>query len=106
MEVAQATVSFSRVKDGLSSADAYWVEPSQIKRGAPTGQFLPRGSFVIEGRRNYIKGIEIKASTRTFMVTFALCSCLWTYQCYKETIGTLFAIIAWGDGSEQRSKKN
>ncbi|HET7148083.1 MAG TPA: ribosome rescue protein RqcH [Candidatus Nitrosopolaris sp.] len=61
MEVAQATVSFSRAwKDGLFSADAFWVEPSQIKRGAPTGQFLPRGSFVIEGKRNYIKGIEIK----------------------------------------------
>ncbi len=60
IEVAQATVSFSRAwKDGLFSADAYWVEPSQIKKGAPTGQFLPRGSFVIEGRRNYIKGIEI-----------------------------------------------
>ncbi|MGA8081185.1 MAG: ribosome rescue protein RqcH [Candidatus Nitrosopolaris sp.] len=61
LEVAQATVSFSRAwKDGLSSADAYWVEPSQIKKGAPTGQFLPRGSFVIEGRRNFIKGIEIR----------------------------------------------
>ncbi|MFZ0514188.1 MAG: ribosome rescue protein RqcH [Candidatus Nitrosopolaris sp.] len=61
LEVAQATVSFSRAwKDGLFSADAYWVEPSQIKKGAPTGQFLPRGSFVIEGRRNYIKGIEIR----------------------------------------------
>lgn len=60
-EVAQATVSFSRGwKDELSSADAYWVEPSQVKRGAPTGQFLPRGSFVIQGRRNYIKGMEIK----------------------------------------------
>ncbi len=61
MEVAQATVSFSRAwKDGLSSADAYWVDPSQIKKGAPTGQFVPRGSFVIEGKRSYIKGIEIK----------------------------------------------
>jgi predicted ribosome quality control (RQC) complex YloA/Tae2 family protein len=61
VEVAQATVSFSRAwKDGLSSADAYWVEPSQIKKGAPTGQFLPKGSFVVEGKRNYIKGIEIK----------------------------------------------
>ena len=58
---AQATVSFSRAwKDGLSSADAYWVMPSQIKKGAPTGQFLPKGSFVIEGKRNYIKGLEIK----------------------------------------------
>ena len=63
VEVAQATVSFSRAwKDGLSSADAYWVEPGQIKRGAPTGQFLPRGSFVVEGKRNYIKGIEIGLS--------------------------------------------
>src|SRR5438445_704776 len=61
MEVAQATVSFSRAwKDGLFSADAYWVYPSQIKKGAPTGQFVPRGSFVIEGKRSYIKGIEIK----------------------------------------------
>ncbi len=59
-EVAQATVSFSRAwKDGLSSADAYWVEPDQIKKGAPAGQFLPKGSFVVEGKRNYIKGVEI-----------------------------------------------
>ena len=60
-EVAQATVSFSRAwKDGLSSADAYWVLPDQIKKGAPTGQYLPKGSFVIEGKRNYIKGSEIR----------------------------------------------
>ncbi|AIC16546.1 ribosome rescue protein RqcH [Nitrososphaera viennensis] len=60
-QVAQATVSFSRAwKDGLSSADAYWVFPEQIKKGAPTGQFLPRGSFVIEGKRSYVKGVEVR----------------------------------------------
>ena len=60
-QVAQATVAFSRAwKDGLSSADAYWVLPEQVKKGAPTGQFLPKGSFVIEGKRNYLKGIEIR----------------------------------------------
>jgi predicted ribosome quality control (RQC) complex YloA/Tae2 family protein len=61
LQVAKATVSFSRAwKDGLSSADAYWVTPGQIKKGAPTGQFLPKGSFVIEGKRNYLKGVEIR----------------------------------------------
>ena len=61
LQVAQATVSFSRAwKDGLSSADAYWVLPGQLKKGAPSGQYLPKGSFVIEGKRNYIKGIDIK----------------------------------------------
>jgi predicted ribosome quality control (RQC) complex YloA/Tae2 family protein len=60
-QVANATVSFSRAwKDGLSSADAYWVMPDQIKKGAPTGQFLPKGSFVIEGKRSYLKGVEIR----------------------------------------------
>lgn len=60
-QVAQATVSFSRAwKDGLSSADAYWVTPGQIRKGAPTGQFLPKGSFVIEGKRSYLKGVEIR----------------------------------------------
>jgi len=60
-EVAQATISFSRAwKDGLSSADAYWVMAEQVKKGAPTGQFLPKGSFVIEGKRNYIKGVELR----------------------------------------------
>jgi predicted ribosome quality control (RQC) complex YloA/Tae2 family protein len=60
-QVAQATVSFSRAwKDSLSSADAYWVLPDQVKKGAPTGQFLPKGSFVIEGKRSYLKGVEIR----------------------------------------------
>jgi predicted ribosome quality control (RQC) complex YloA/Tae2 family protein len=60
-QVAQATISFSRAwKDGLSSADAYWVMAEQVKKGAPTGQFLPKGSFVIEGKRNYIKGVELR----------------------------------------------
>jgi len=62
-ETAQATVSFSRAwKDGLSSGDAYWVFPNQVKKGAPTGQYLPKGSFVIEGKRNFYKGVELKLS--------------------------------------------
>jgi predicted ribosome quality control (RQC) complex YloA/Tae2 family protein len=61
LEAAQATVSFSRAwKDGLSVADAYWVIPDQVKKGAPTGQFLPKGSFVIQGKRNFVKGVEIR----------------------------------------------
>lgn len=63
LETAIATVTFSRGwKEGLSSADAYWVYPNQVKKGAPTGQFLPKGSFVIEGKRNFVKALELKLS--------------------------------------------
>lgn len=60
-QVAVATISFSRAwKDGISSADVYWVTPDQIKKGAPPGQYVPKGSFVIEGKRNYMKGLELR----------------------------------------------
>ena len=67
IETAIATISFSRAwKDGLSSGDSYWVFPFQLKKGAPTGQYLPRGSFVLEGKRNYVKGLEIRLALGLF----------------------------------------
>lgn len=59
LEVAQATVSFSRAwKDQLGSADAYWILPDQLKKSAPSGLYLPRGSFFIEGKKNFLKHIK------------------------------------------------
>lgn len=55
-EVAHATVCFSRAWGaGMYGTDAFWVTPSQVKRAAPSGQFLPKGSFAIEGARNFVK---------------------------------------------------
>ena len=60
-EVAHATVCFSRAwREGMYGISAYWVMPHQVKKSAPTGQFLPRGSFTIEGQRNFIKPQTLK----------------------------------------------
>ncbi len=54
-EVAHATVCFSRAwREGMYGVNAYWVNPEQVKKSAPSGQFLPKGSFTIEGQRNFI----------------------------------------------------
>jgi len=54
-EVAHATVCFSRAwREGMHGTNAYWVNPEQVKKSAPSGQFLPKGSFTIEGKRNYV----------------------------------------------------
>jgi len=54
-EVAHATVCFSRAwREGMHGTNAYWVNPEQVKRSAPSGQFLPKGSFTIEGKRNFV----------------------------------------------------
>lgn len=55
-EVAHATVCFSRAwREGMYGVSAYWVNPEQVKKSAPSGQFLPKGSFTIEGQRNFVK---------------------------------------------------
>ena len=54
-EVAHATACFSRAwREGMHGLKTYWVNPNQVKKSAPSGQFLPKGSFTIEGKRNFI----------------------------------------------------
>ena len=63
LEVAQATVGFSRAwKDELGSADAYWVNPDQISKSPPSGEFLARGSFFIEGKKNFVRHVKVELS--------------------------------------------
>ena len=60
-EVAHATVCFSRAwREGLYGVSAYWVNPEQVKKSAPSGEFLPKGSFTIEGQRNFINSKNLK----------------------------------------------
>ena len=55
-EVAHATVCFSRAwREAMYGLSAYWINPEQVKKSAPSGQFLPKGSFTIDGQRNFVK---------------------------------------------------
>ncbi len=55
-ETSNATVCFSRAwKESVYGVNAYWINHDQIKKAAPSGQFLSKGSFIIDGKRNYIK---------------------------------------------------
>ncbi|TLX83526.1 MAG: fibronectin-binding domain-containing protein [Thaumarchaeota archaeon] len=63
METAHATVCFSRAwREGLYGLNAYWVNPDQIKTAAPSGQFIAKGSFVVEGTRNFVKVTTLQLS--------------------------------------------
>ena len=55
-EVSQATVCFSRAwRAGIFGLNAYWMLPDQVKTAAPSGQFIAKGSFVIEGSKNFVQ---------------------------------------------------
>ena len=60
-ETAQATVCFSRAwQTSAHGLNSFWVKPDQIKRAAPTGQSMGKGSFMIYGTRNFIKVSSLK----------------------------------------------
>tara|TARA_B100000929_G_scaffold103740_1_gene82120 strand:- start:3133 stop:5040 length:1908 start_codon:yes stop_codon:yes gene_type:complete len=66
-ETAQATVCFSRAwQTSAHGLNSFWVKPDQIKRAAPTGQSMGKGSFMIYGTRNFIKVSSLKLAIGIF----------------------------------------
>jgi len=60
-ETAHATVCFSRAwQTSAHGLNSFWVKPDQVKKAAPTGQSMGKGSFMIYGTRNFIKISSLK----------------------------------------------
>lgn len=59
-ETAQFCLSFSSGwKDQMGAGDAYCVKPEQVKT-AVSGEYVPKGGFVMAGERNWFKNVELK----------------------------------------------
>lgn len=60
-EAAIFACSNSRAwREGLLAADTYWVHPDQVTQTPRAGETLAPGSFVIRGKRNYIKNVKLE----------------------------------------------
>ncbi|MBA3046700.1 MAG: NFACT family protein [Candidatus Thermoplasmatota archaeon] len=60
-EACTFAVAFSRAwKSKLASGSAYWVKPDQVSKTPQPGEFVPKGAFIIRGKRNYSKKIDIR----------------------------------------------
>ena len=60
-EAAQFAVTFSRAwQDGLSSGEAYWVNPEQVSFSPPSGEYLPTGAVMLYGSKNYIRRVSVE----------------------------------------------
>eukprot|EP00698_Gefionella_okellyi_P000468 TRINITY_DN10423_c0_g1_i1.p1 TRINITY_DN10423_c0_g1~~TRINITY_DN10423_c0_g1_i1.p1 ORF type:complete len:1065 (-),score=298.79 TRINITY_DN10423_c0_g1_i1:68-3262(-) len=57
LTLAQAgcmSVCNSSAWDAKVVTSAWWVHAEQVSKTAPTGEYLPTGSFMIRGRKNYL----------------------------------------------------
>ncbi len=66
-EAGQFAVTFARSWDaGVTAEDAYWVHPDQVTQEPESGEYLPKGSFVIRGDRTYMKNLPVKAAVGAY----------------------------------------
>jgi predicted ribosome quality control (RQC) complex YloA/Tae2 family protein len=47
-------------REGFASVDVFWVKPEQLGKGGPSGQYVPRGSFVVSGKRNWRRNVPLR----------------------------------------------
>lgn len=59
-EASSLVASYSSAwKSGAGSLDVYCVKPEQVKKGAPSGEYLKKGAFYIDGKREYVKNAQL-----------------------------------------------
>jgi len=60
-EAAVLAACYSKAwKSGMGSVDVYWVWGKQVSLSPPSGEYLPRGAFMVYGKRNYIRGVKLE----------------------------------------------
>jgi len=60
-EACQFSLAHSKAwSSGLASGTAYWVKPEQVSKTPESGEYLPKGAFVIRGKRNYLRRLEME----------------------------------------------
>ncbi len=47
--------SYSKAWNQFAEAQSYWVLPEQVSRTPESGEYLPKGAFIIRGKRNHFR---------------------------------------------------
>jgi len=45
---------------GLASGSAYWAKPDQVSKTPESGEYLPKGAFMVRGRKNFYHDLEMR----------------------------------------------
>lgn len=62
-EAAEFAGAYSKAfSSGLAVIDVYCVRPEQVKTAAKSGEFLPKGAFVIEGKREWFRKVPVRVA--------------------------------------------
>ncbi|KAM5346556.1 hypothetical protein ACJ41O_009561 [Fusarium nematophilum] len=58
-QAGSLAVCSSDAWDSKAGMSAWWVNADQVSKSAPTGEFLPTGSFMIRGKKNFLPPAQL-----------------------------------------------
>jgi predicted ribosome quality control (RQC) complex YloA/Tae2 family protein len=58
-QAGSLAVCSSSAWDSKAGMSAWWVNADQVSKSAPTGEFLPAGSFMIRGKKNFLPPAQL-----------------------------------------------
>ncbi|TWU75235.1 hypothetical protein ED733_005621 [Metarhizium rileyi] len=58
-QAGNLSVCASEAWDQKAGMGAWWVNADQVSKSAPTGEFLPAGSFVVQGQKNFLAPAQL-----------------------------------------------
>jgi len=62
-EAAQLAASYSRAwREMLPAIDVYWMNPDQLSKSPPSGQYLGKGAFIIRGKKNFVRNVPLRVA--------------------------------------------
>ena len=60
-EACHFAICFSKAWSArIGSGEAYWVNPEQVSTTPQSGEFLPKGGFIIRGKRNLVRNLGLE----------------------------------------------
>ncbi|KAI0871106.1 hypothetical protein GGS24DRAFT_504117 [Hypoxylon argillaceum] len=58
-QAGSLAVCSSSAWDSKASMSAWWVKTDQVSKSAPAGEYLPAGSFMIRGKKNFLPASQL-----------------------------------------------
>lgn len=68
-QAAHFAAAYSKAFAQFGSADAYYVKPEQVSKTAGTGEFVPRGAFIVRGERSYVPKLPMEIAVGLVRLT-------------------------------------
>ena len=90
---------------GLASGSAYWVHPDQVSKTPESGEYLPRGGFIIRGRKNTFHDLELRLALGIIDVEGARILMCGPPETFKDRGGKTVEIQPGDEDAKQVAKR-